>query len=80
MGKVIKYLEENGRKEEIPAFKANVNKAFKTLLGKFKDLQFYTGESMDPTAMICMLDYKEVDGEEKPVLLAFKHGLEEEKC
>ena len=35
---------------------------------------------MDPTAMICILDYKEIDGEERPVLLAFKHGLEEEKC
>ena len=45
MGKVIKYLEENGRKEEIPSFKANVNKAFKGLLGKFKDLQFFTGKN-----------------------------------
>jgi len=80
MGKVIKYLEENGKKEEVPTFKKNVNGVFKGLLGKFKDLQFFTGESMDPTAMICMLDYKEVDGEERPVLLAFKHGLEEEKC
>jgi len=35
---------------------------------------------MDPTAMILILDYKEIDGEERPVLLAFKHGLEEEKC
>ena len=34
---------------------------------------------MDPTAMICILDYKEVDGEERPVLMAFKHGLQEEK-
>ena len=35
---------------------------------------------MDPTAMICMLDYRDIDGEERPVLLAFKHGLLEEKC
>ena len=46
----------------------------------FKKLTYISGESMDPTAMICMLDYKDVDGEERPVLLAFKHGLEEEKC
>ena len=45
MGKVIKYLEEKGRKDEIPDFKANVNKAFKGLLGKFKDLQFFTGKN-----------------------------------
>ena len=35
---------------------------------------------MDAEAMILMLDYKDVDGEERPVLLAFRHGLEEEKC
>ena len=35
---------------------------------------------MDPDAMICMLEYKNVDGEERPVLMFFKHGLEEIKC
>jgi hypothetical protein len=37
---------------------------------------------MDPEAMICMVLYKDVDGNgtEKPVLMFFKHGLEEEKC
>ena len=38
------------------------------------------GESMDAEAMILIMDYKEVDGVEKPCILAFKHGLEEEKC
>ena len=37
------------------------------------------GESMDAEAMILILDYKEVDGEEKPILMAFKHGINEEK-
>merc|ERR1712018_285565 len=45
-----------------------------------KDLQFFTGESMDPDAMISMCLYKEVNGEERPVLMFFKHGLREEKC
>ena len=35
---------------------------------------------MDADAMILVLEYKEVDGEEKPVLMAFKHGLREVKC
>ena len=35
---------------------------------------------MDAEAMILIMDYKEVDGVEKPCILAFKHGLEEEKC
>jgi len=34
---------------------------------------------MDAEAMILMLDYREVDGEERPVLIAFKHGISEEK-
>jgi len=38
------------------------------------------GESMDPNGMIVLVEYKEVNGEEKPVVMFFKHGLEEEKC
>jgi len=80
MKKVLKYLEENDRKAEIDEFKTNINKVMKEMMGKFKDLQFFTGESMDPDAMICMCEYKDVNGEERPVLMFFKHGLEEEKC
>lgn len=35
---------------------------------------------MDAEAMIAMCLYKDVNGEERPVLMFFKHGLEEEKC
>merc|ERR1712045_524197 len=75
MKKVIKYLEENERGGEVEDFKKNINSVMKTLVGKFKDLAFYSGESMDPDAMICMCEYKEVNGEERPVLMFFKHGL-----
>merc|ERR1712002_259 len=80
MKKVVKYLEDNNRSGEVDEFKNNINKVMKELLGKFKDLQFFTGESMDAEGMILIMDYKEVDGEERPTLMAFKHGLEEEKC
>merc|ERR1712233_235710 len=79
MKKVVKYLEENDRAGEVATFKTNINKVMVGLLGKFKDLQFFTGESMDAEAMILMLDYREVDGEERPILIAFKHGISEEK-
>jgi len=79
MKKVIKYLEDNDRKDEVDTFKTNINKNIKGLLGKFKDLQFYLGEGMDSDGMILILDYKEYNGEERPCLIAFKHGLEEEK-
>ena len=35
---------------------------------------------MNPTGMIILVEYKEVNGEERPVVMFFKHGLEEEKC
>merc|ERR1712047_38434 len=80
MKKVLKYLEENDRTAEIDEFKSNINNVMKEMMGKFKDLQFFTGEGMDPDAMIVMCEYKEVNGEERPVLMFFKHGLEEIKC
>merc|ERR1712126_758913 len=79
MKKVVKYLEDNNRAGEVDAFKKNINNYMKDLLAKFKDLQFFVGESMDNDAMIVIVDYKDYQGEESPVLLAFKHGLEEEK-
>merc|ERR1712228_1079027 len=80
MKKVVKYLEDNDMGDQVADFKTNISKVMKEMLGKFKDLQFYTGESMDPDAMILMLEYREIDGEERPVLMGFKHGLREVKC
>merc|ERR1712241_512874 len=57
MKKVVKYLEENDRKDEVDGFKTNISGVMKELLGKFKDLQFFTGESMDAEAMILVLDH-----------------------
>merc|ERR1712227_129873 len=79
MKKVVKHLEDNDRAGEVDTFKTKINGVMKDLLGRSKDLQFFTGESMDADAMILILDYKEVDGEEKPILMAFKHGICEEK-
>jgi hypothetical protein len=80
MKKVVKYLEENDMKDQVASFKANISKVMKELLGKFKDLQFFQGESMDADAMIMVVEYRDVKGEERPILMAFKHGLREVKC
>merc|ERR1712240_852777 len=74
MKKVVKYLEDNNRGGEVDEFKKNINGVMKDLLGKFKDLQFFTGESMNPDAMILMVEYRDVDGEERPIIMGFKHG------
>merc|ERR1711936_232057 len=79
MKKIVKYLEDNNKAAEVDTFKKNINGVMKGLLGKFSDLQFYQGESMNPAAMVALIDYREIDGEERPVIMFFKHGLEEEK-
>ncbi|XP_062558460.1 translationally-controlled tumor protein homolog [Armigeres subalbatus] len=78
MKKLLVRLEETNP-SEVEVFKTNINSVMKDLLGRFKDLQFFTGESMDCAGMIAMLEYRDIDGESVPVLLCFKQGLEEEK-
>merc|ERR1712079_518325 len=80
MKRVVAYLESNNKADQVDSFKKNINGVMKSLLGKFNDLQFYTGENMDPKGMIILVDYKEYNGEERPCVMFFKHGLEEEKC
>ncbi|XP_011193439.1 translationally-controlled tumor protein homolog [Zeugodacus cucurbitae] len=79
MKKVLAKLEENAP-DQVNVFKTNMNKVMKEILGRFKDLQFFTGESMDCDGMVAMCEYRDLDGVSTPVLMFFKHGLEEEKC
>lgn len=79
MKKVLAELEKRAP-DQIDVFKNNMNKVMKEILGRFKDLQFFTGESMDCDGMVAMCEYREIDGQSVPVLMFFKHGLEEEKC
>lgn len=78
MKKLIAKLEENSP-DQVEVFKTNINKYMKDVLGRFKDLQFFTGESMDCDGMVAICEYRDIDGVSTPVLSFFKHGLEEEK-
>ncbi|XP_014239063.1 translationally-controlled tumor protein homolog [Trichogramma pretiosum] len=78
MKKLVAKLEENSP-EEVEVFKKNMNKVMKEILGRFKELQFFTGESMDIDGHVALMEYREIDGQSVPVLMFFKHGLEEEK-
>ena len=44
MKKIVTYLENNGRADEVDSFKKNINGYMKDVLGRFKDLQFFVGE------------------------------------
>ncbi|KAL5273481.1 TPT1 family protein [Megaselia abdita] len=78
MKKLIGKLEVSAP-DQVDVFKTNMNKQMKEILGRFKELQFFTGESMDCDGMVAMCEYRDIDGQSVPVLMFFKHGLEEEK-
>lgn len=78
MKKLIAKLEESAP-DQVDVFKTNMNKQMKEILGRFKELQFFTGESMDCDGMVAMLEYRDTDSGQVPVFMFFKHGLEEEK-
>ncbi|KAF2899078.1 hypothetical protein ILUMI_07097 [Ignelater luminosus] len=78
MKKLVAKLEEKSP-DQVEIFKTNMNKVMKDILGRFKELQFFTGESMDIDGMVGLLEYREIDGDSVPVMMFFKHGLDEEK-
>nr|ACH48201.1 microtubule-binding protein [Cyriopagopus schmidti] len=60
--------------------KTKFTEAVKKVLPKVGDLQFFMGESSNPDGLIALLEYRQnSDGTETPVMMFFKHGLEEEK-
>lgn len=73
--------KENGMSDsEIADAKSKFTDAVKKVLPKIGDLQFFMGESSNPDGLIALLEYREnAAGEETPIMIFFKHGLEEEK-
>eukprot|EP00891_Asterochloris_glomerata_P000902 jgi/Astpho2/902/Aster-x0975 len=74
LDKVLKQLPEDQQAE----FKTKAQPAIKFLVGKIKDLQFFTGESMDPEATMAYAYYAE--GASTPTFLFPKYALKEQKC
>lgn len=74
-----KWTELEWSSDKINDAKAKFTTAAKVFLKKLDDVQFFLGESTNPDGMVGLLEYREVDGNEVPVMMFFKHGLEEEK-
>ncbi|PHH61137.1 hypothetical protein CDD81_754 [Ophiocordyceps australis] len=72
-------LQEKGESADtISAFEKGAQTYVKEkLLPNFKDLEFYTGESMNPDGLVVLLNYRE-DGV-TPYVIVWKHGLKEMK-
>ena len=62
--------------DSVEAFEKGATAYVKKVLGSFKDWEFYTGESMDPDAMVVLLNYRE-DGT-TPYVAIWKHGVKKQ--
>ena len=74
----MKAVAEKLSPERKEAFMAAAPAAVKELLGKFDELQFFTGENGDLEGSMAYAYYKE--GATDPTFLYFKDGLKEVKC
>jgi hypothetical protein len=76
MKKVKAHLAEK-EPDRVEAFEKAAQGYAKKIVANFKDWEFYTGDGMDPDAMVVLLNYRE-DGT-TPYLVFFKDGLKIEK-
>lgn len=75
--KAVKAHLQGSSADRVAAFEKAATPFIKKVLENFKDYEFYVGESMNPEAMVALLNYRE-DGI-TPYLTFFKDGLKEEK-
>jgi len=73
--RIATKLETEGK--DVKAFQAAAQEFVKKVIANFDDYEFYTGETMDPEAMVVLKVYKE-DGI-IPYFLFWKAGVKEEK-
>jgi len=74
-----KWKELEWSEEQTGIAKTKLTEAVKKVLPKLDDYQFFLGESTNPDGMVALLEYRENDSGEVPIMMFFKHGMEEEK-
>lgn len=70
--KAIRAKIEERNPQEVAAFESNAQTFAKKIFSNFDNYRFYQGQSMDPEAMVCLLETSEDD---KMSLIYWKHGL-----
>ena len=71
-------LEEQGQAERIPEFQKGATELVKFIMGKYDEIQIFTGESNDFDAGFAYCYYKE-QTDAGPTFLFFRDGMKEEK-
>ena len=77
MKKIVGYLTENGKEDRVAGFKKGATEMVKFIMGRFDEMQIFTGNSMDVEATLCFA-YTE-DGETDPTFLFFNDAYIQEK-
>nr|A1KXP4.1 RecName: Full=Translationally-controlled tumor protein homolog; Short=TCTP; AltName: Allergen=Cla h TCTP [Cladosporium herbarum]AAR08428.1 translationally controlled tumor protein [Cladosporium herbarum] len=78
MKKIKESMAASGASEdEVKEFEKGAQTFAKRVVGSFKDYEFLIGPSMDPDAMVVLLNYRE-DGV-TPYVTLWKHGLKSTK-
>ena len=75
--RVVAFLKEKGKDERVPEFQKGATEMIKFIMGKFDEMQIFTGESMDMEAGLAFAYTK--DGEMDPTFLFFNDGMREQK-
>ena len=75
--RVSTWLTEHGKEDRVAGFKQGATEMIKFIVGKFDEMQIFTGSNYDTEAGLAFSYTK--DGEENPVFLFFNDGLRGEK-
>ena len=78
---VEEKLKEQGKDDRVPDFKKGATALFKMIIGKFDEMQIFSGKngfSLDPVSALCFA-YQEEQEDEGPTFLFFADGLKEVK-
>ena len=75
--RVVGHLKENGKEDRVKDFQKGATEMIKHLVGKFDELQIFTGKSYDTEAGLCF-SYTE-DGAVEPIFMYFTDGMKEIK-
>ena len=75
--RVVGHMKENGKEDRVAGFQKGATQMVKFVMGKFDEMQIFTGKSIDTEASLCFA--YTMDGEVDPTFLYFNDGMKEEK-
>ena len=75
--RVVGWMKENGKEDRVADFQKGATEMVKFIMGKFDEMQIFTGQGMDVEASLAFAYTK--DGETDPTFMFFNDALKMEK-